>query len=123
MRSRTSWIAKALMTCGAVAALTMTSAPPASAGHYERFGCPAGAVCIYSPSGWANNKPEHAYFSYGVHKLYNEYGDHYVLNNQYGGAVATLNKGSNGGGIVTTLAQDADIRKNLTPINSITLYR
>lgn len=123
MRVRIRLIGALLAVCGALAGIATVNVPTATAGAFERFGCPSGAVCIYSPKGWSNNKPEHAYFSYGVHKLHNEYGDHYVLNNQVGGHPATLNKGSNGGGIVTTLAQDARIRKNLTPINSITLYK
>jgi hypothetical protein len=50
-------------------------------GEYE--GCPYGAVCIYPrDKGWNNGKPSNVYWSYGVHKLYNQIGNHYVFNNQ-----------------------------------------
>lgn len=49
-------------------------------------GCPSGAVCIYDGDGWWENNPTHAFYSYGVHRFYGQYGEHRVFNNQYGDA-------------------------------------
>ncbi len=38
------------------------------------------------------------YWSYGAHNLSNQYGDHYVFDNQYGGASMSLCTGYNGVG-------------------------
>lgn len=35
------------------------------------------------------------YWAYGAHNLSNQYGDHYVVNNQYGGAWVELRTGNN----------------------------
>lgn len=42
--------------------------------------------------------PTNVYWSYGAHNLSNQHGDHYVFNNQYGGASMSLCTGYNGVG-------------------------
>jgi hypothetical protein len=46
-----------------------------------------------------------------------------VLNNQYGGAVVTLNKGYNGARPYFAIDENYYCPCNLTPIDSITLIR
>lgn len=88
------------------------------------YGCPSGAVCIYPRDQiyWLDPYPEAVYWSYGYHNLSNEYGDHWVVNNQTGGATVDLCDGYNGTNCVqhqNFFAGDYD----LTPINSIVLNR
>lgn len=83
-------------------------------------GCPSGAVCIYPGRGWNGGNPTYIFYSYGVHKIYNQFGTQRVYNNQYGGAVADLCIGSNGTNCETYLVEGyADI--DLEPINSLRL--
>ena len=86
-------------------------------------GCPYGAVCIYPDDSWNGGNPEHVYWSYGTHKLYNEYGTHRVFNNQSGNASARICKGSSGTKCGEKLIPFRYMDVNLTPINSIRLYR
>lgn len=106
-------------------AALFSAAPNASAaGTYK--GCPYGAVCIYPQNaGWNGGHPERGgvYFSYGAHNLSNQFGNHYVFNNQYGGASVTLNKGYNGRSPYFDINQFTYCPCNLTPTNSITLIR
>jgi hypothetical protein len=89
------------------------------------WGCPSGAVCIYGqgvdPADYPH--PTNIYYSYGAHNLSNQLGYHWVLNNQYGGASASLCKSYGGGNCVETIPQDHGVYRDLTPINSITLNR
>jgi len=93
----------------------------ASVSGSSYHGCPAGAVCIYPGSGWNNDKPSNVYWSYGVHKLYNQYGTHMVDNHQYGGATVSFCKGSNGTNCGSTMRGWTHGKRYLTPINSIKL--
>ena len=70
-----------------------------------------------------NPHPTNVYYSYGAHNLSNQFGYHVVLNNQYGGASASLCKNYGGSNCVGTLPQDYWVNYDLTPINSITLNR
>ncbi|UIJ34318.1 hypothetical protein [Allobranchiibius sp. GilTou73] len=100
-------------------------APAAHAGGtYE--GCPYGAVCIYPQNaGWNGGHPEAGgvYWSYGAHNLSNQYGNHYVFNNQYGGARMAFNYGYNGTHRRSTMNAYTYVDLDLYPINSITLLR
>lgn len=116
---------RAAASAGAAVALTATMAGTAhaddapSAEGSPHNGCPYGAVCIYTPAGDANGTPEHVYWSYGRHQLYNEFGPHYVTNNQSGGA----NVVSFGGGdLYFDLTAGTGTWINLTTIDSIVLY-
>lgn len=86
-----------------------------------QFGCPVGAVCIY-PQGeyWKDSKkPTNFYYSRGVHKLYNQFGNHWVYNNQTDGWTVRLCTGSNGTGCGAPIQPDYARNANLSPINSI----
>ncbi|MER6999337.1 hypothetical protein [Streptomyces sp. NPDC000410] len=86
-------------------------------------GCPDGAVCIYPQDQDPAQKPSDIFYSYGAHNLSNQFGNHWVLNNQTGGATAALCTGSGGSGCGERIAADTGVYADLTPINSITLYR
>ncbi|MBT2448890.1 hypothetical protein J7F03_17685 [Streptomyces sp. ISL-43] len=86
-------------------------------------GCPDGAVCIYPQNQNPAVKPSQIFHSYGAHNLNNQYGNHWVLNNQYGGASASLCTGSNGVNCGNPIAQGRGVYADLGPINSITLNR
>ncbi|MEU6557104.1 hypothetical protein ABZ915_43730 [Streptomyces sp. NPDC046915] len=115
-----------------VMSLSGAGAAGASAATDAYYGCPAGAVCIYAqdPGKEPTADPDphritNIYYSYGAHNLSNQYGYHWVANNQTGGSNATydLCRGYNGvnctfGGIPRTAWHD-----DLTPINSIVLNR
>ncbi|MFD0034430.1 hypothetical protein ACWGDS_06510 [Streptomyces sp. NPDC055059] len=69
------------------------------------------------------------YWSYGAHNLSSQYGDHWFVNNLYGGASASLCKAYNGATCHPFLdaqyAQYAQYAESvdLTSYNSITLNR
>ncbi|MGI5466384.1 hypothetical protein [Streptomyces sp. CA-132043] len=84
-----------------------------------------GAVCVYPQNaGWNNDRPSLVFYSYGAHNLSNQVGQHYVLNNQTGGATARTCTGYNGTGDCQGFIQPGYyVDKDLTPINSILLVR
>jgi hypothetical protein len=85
-------------------------------------GCPAGAVCIYPEgAGFNNGRPSHAFFSYGAHDLENQFGTHYIINNQVDGAKARTCTGFDGAGCEGFMNPQTVLIKDLTPINSIVL--
>jgi hypothetical protein len=98
----------------------VAQAKPAD-GDYQ--GCPYGAVCIYGRdvNPWADPHPTNVYWSYGAHNLSNQYGDHWIVNNQYGGASMSTCTGYNGVGCHVALEAQYSQHFDLTPINSITL--
>jgi hypothetical protein len=86
--------------------------------------CPDGAVCIYAEGADpAKSDPTHVFKRYGAHNLRNQFGNHWVLNNQYGGATANLCKGANGANCGRPIAAKTGVNANLTPINSVRLNR
>ncbi|GAA1850255.1 hypothetical protein [Myceligenerans crystallogenes] len=85
-------------------------------------GCPSGYVCIYSSQyDLDNGIVEHWYSAYGSHQLYDEYGYHYIYNNQTGGAGFTLCQGSFGTDCGGTPRDVGTYYLDLTPYNSIKL--
>ncbi|MFB8181106.1 hypothetical protein ACFC8N_34820 [Streptomyces sp. NPDC055966] len=108
----------------ATAAIATAGTGSAHASDRTVYGCPGGAVCIY-PEGADihTSSPAHIFYSYGAHNLSNQFGNHYVLNNQYGSANATaqLCNGYNGVDCVVTVGLNEFGVFNLTPINSIVL--
>ncbi|KNX38949.1 hypothetical protein [Luteipulveratus halotolerans] len=103
---------------GADAAQPSTAQIAGSSWH----GCPWGAVCIYpQDAGYNGDRPSNVYWSYGSHKLYNQYGTHMIVNNQYGGALATLCTGSYGTGCIDWLPAGTAVPAYLTPYNSMLL--
>ncbi|MCX5329128.1 MULTISPECIES: hypothetical protein [unclassified Streptomyces] len=109
----------AVAVAGSLIAVT---AGPASATHTD-YGCPYGAVCLYNnadPNSGIQNGG--VYWAYGPHNLSNQYGDHYVMNNQYDDAWVELCTGYNGTGRGTTIISAGwGFPQNLSPINSIVL--
>ncbi|MFC3997543.1 hypothetical protein ACFOVU_16540 [Nocardiopsis sediminis] len=118
-------IAKAAVLMFAVGAFTTIGAAGASAAQTaDTRGCPSGAVCVYpQDAGWNNDRPELVLYTYGAHNLTNMVGQHYVFNNQTGGATARTCTGYNGTGCEGFLSPNSYIDKNMTPINSIVLVR
>lgn len=115
--------APAIMAVGMVAAVT---GPASASGSEDTYGCPYGAVCIYNTAD-PNSGIEDGgiYWSYGAHNLSNQFGHHYMVNNQYGGAWVELCTGYDGTGRGTTIILgnpwgDSEY-EDLTPINSIVL--
>lgn len=112
---------------GAAALATATVAVIAFSGTVQAkpadawAGCPDGAVCIYPQNQNPAVKPTHVFYSYGAHNLNGQYGNHWVLNNQYGGATANLCTGYNGAGCGNPIAAKTGVYADLTPINSIRL--
>ncbi|MEW2517137.1 hypothetical protein [Actinacidiphila alni] len=107
------------------AAAATVSVLGATQAHAEGVhGCPTGAVCVYPGTGWNNDHPSLALYSYGAHNLSGQVGSHMVVNNQYGGASATLWSGYNAtGSALDVLPEGAAYIENLTPVNSISLNR
>lgn len=123
---------RALFAASAVAAASLAGSvllPGSAEAASSLDGCPAGAVCIYADAMWQHLTSAYItdeYWSYGAHNLVNEYGWHYIVNNQTGGgrATALLCYGYNGGNCTASIVYpgDADL-DNLTPVNSIVLNR
>ncbi|MFD9301353.1 hypothetical protein ACFWCB_01425 [Streptomyces sp. NPDC060048] len=117
------------MIRGAAAFATATAAVLALGGAagaqpaYTWAGCPNGAVCIYPRNQNPAVKPSQIFYSYGAHNLKNQYGNHWVFNNQYGGASTHLCTGYNGARCGFVIAQGTGVYADLGPINSITLDR
>ncbi|WP_147917256.1 hypothetical protein [Ruania zhangjianzhongii] len=85
-------------------------------------GCPSGAVCVYPGTGWNGGDPTYVFWSYDAHRIYNQYGDHRVFNNQTGGAHAVLSPDSDGSSWTVTIPAGTWTDENLTPINSVSLF-
>ena len=90
-----------------------------------KWGCPNGAVCMYTLSGWYDDIPQHKFYSYGYHALYNEWGERVVFNNQYAtpsgraGAYTCTAKSSTSCGSVITMGDFKYV--DINPINYIKL--
>jgi hypothetical protein len=83
MNLRTSRRAALAMAAGLIASGISAgiAAPAAQAGTKAKWGCPGGAVCMYTTEGWRDDKPQHIYYSYGYHALTNEFGQRVIFNN------------------------------------------
>lgn len=112
---------KAVLATGA-ATLAATGAMLAGAGtaHADtQNGCPDGYVCIYAQDQPANpGTLTNSYYRYGTYNLSNQYGWHWIDNNQTGGAHVTLCYGYNGTNCQAPLGPGW-YAVDLGPINSI----
>ncbi|BAU85281.1 hypothetical protein SLA_4393 [Streptomyces laurentii] len=125
MRNLKVVLGASVATVGAVATLMTGAGSANAAAAGSLYGCPSGAVCVYAEDQVANSSTlTHTYWSYGAHNLSNQYGWHWVINNQTGGASADLcykyNGGDCTGGRIPAGGWKA---ANLTDINSIRLNR
>lgn len=111
-----------VVACAAALIPAGWALPAAAAG--AAHGCPYGAVCIYAQNaGWNGNRPSLTYWSYGPHNLSNQFGNHRIFNNQYGGALVEACFGYNGtGGGTLLLGAGFPTDYNLTPVNSVVLF-
>jgi hypothetical protein len=117
--------AAATFATAATAVVAMSGVAQAKPADDSWDGCPYGAVCIYGQGVEPidNPHPTNVYYSYGAHNLSNQFGNHWVYNNQYGGASVSLCKGYNGTNCTSTIPEGYAVYADLTPINSITLNR
>ncbi len=123
MRTMSRRIASVAVATAATAVMTIGATTQAQAAD-DWAGCPEGAVCIYPEGQDPAVSPSHVFWSYGPHNLSGQYGYHWVLNNQYGGAHAKLCNGYNGGGPCHhDMAANHGWWTNLSPVNSIVLVR
>lgn len=92
LRAAAHTAAVSTMAAGAVlGTMGAASAGPGDPSAQDAFnGCPHGAVCIYTVTGWYHGNPEYIYEAYGVHEFHNEFGAHFAFNNQHSGATFTL---------------------------------
>lgn len=125
MRTMFRRLASVAAATVATAAMTIGTAGQAQAAQADDWaGCPEGAVCIYPEGQDPAVSPSHVFWSYGPHNLSGQYGYHWVLNNQYGGAHAQLCEGYDGGGPCHhDMAPDHGWWTDLTPVNSVVLLR
>lgn len=85
-------------------------------------GCPLGYACIYPENaGWNNDQPSLKFYYFGTYQLSNQYGTHYVLNNQVGGASFWLCTDWRGNACAQFVPIAGWRAVNLTPINSVKL--
>ncbi|BCB88121.1 hypothetical protein [Phytohabitans suffuscus] len=112
-----------------VMAGSFTAAVPAQAAS-PLNGCPVGYFCIYpQDAGYNNNQPSHMFYYYGWYNLSNMYGNHAVVNNQFGeqGAEALVDLCDRYNGRWQSFREiipqgQGWYSVNFTPINSIKLY-
>ncbi len=85
-------------------------------------GCPSGYACIYpQDAGWNGDHPSQTWYSYGTYQLSNQYGNHYIYNNQTGGAPFWLCTDWKGNTCPSYVAAGAAAQTDFTPINSVKL--
>lgn len=101
-------------------AAVLTGTTQSQADDQSWAGCPYGAVCIYPQNQNPAVSPSHIFYSYGFHPIYNQFGDHWVLNNQYDGALVELCKSVNTDCHESIPPQEGWY-VDLTPINSLNL--
>ena len=96
------------------------AAPALAAGTVH--GCPSGYACIYPQNaGWNGDRPSLKYYRYGSYQLSNQFGNHYVLNNQTGGAPFWACTDWNGNTCPWYVEAGRSYQVDLTPINSVRL--
>jgi hypothetical protein len=84
MNLRTSRRAALTMAAGLIASgisAGIAVAPAAQAGTTTKWGCPGGAVCLYTTDGWWDDRPQNIYYPYGNHAPMNGFGQRVIFNN------------------------------------------
>lgn len=96
----------------------------ADAATTASHGCGSGYFCIYaSDATWNAGQPSYAFYHYGAHNIYNQYGGHWVYNHQTGGAWVIFCAGANGTGSAIDGIETPNYSHlwDLTPVNSVVL--
>ncbi|HET6209583.1 MAG TPA: hypothetical protein VFD94_04330 [Jatrophihabitans sp.] len=119
-------IAAAAVATAALGALSspVDAAESSIAATTPPHGCPSGYFCIYaSDATWNSGDPSYAFYTYGAHDIYNQYGSHWVYNHQTGGAFVFFCEGANGAAPVNTAISAPNYANKwpLGPVNSIVL--
>ena len=112
-------LALAIATLAAV--LMPNAAAQASTARATVHGCPSGYVCVYPGESWNGDRPSLKYYNYRAYNFSNQFGWHYIYNNQTGGAVFYLCLGYGGTNCQYGPYGPGAYDANLTPINSILL--
>jgi hypothetical protein len=85
-------------------------------------GCPSGYACIYPENkGWNNGHPSLMFYYYGTYPLSNQFGNHYMFNNQTNGSLFWFCTDSNGNTCPKYQPTGTWSQFNLTPIYSVKL--
>ncbi|MEV7004477.1 hypothetical protein AB0N62_43755 [Streptomyces sp. NPDC093982] len=111
----------AALAFATVTAALLTTGTAQAAPASDWAGCPYGAVCVYPQNQNPAVSPSHIYWTYGAHNLSNQYGNHWVLNNQYDGAVVELCLSYNANDCTSSIAAGHGEYRDLSPINSLHL--
>ena len=99
---------------------TRSAAVMPAAGTVE--GCPYWYACIYPENaGWNGGHPSLMYYYYGTYQLYNQFGNHYIFNNQTNGSLFWLCTDSYGNTCPKYQPTGTWSNFNLTPIYSVKL--
>jgi hypothetical protein len=115
--------ATAFAVTAVTAAVMSAGTTAAQADDMTWAGCPYGSVCIYPQDQNPAVSPSHIFTAYGAHNLSNQHGNHWVLNNQYGGAFADLCHGYDATRCISrSIHEGAGVYADLTPINSVWLW-
>lgn len=108
------------IAAGAALAFGAVLSSGASAQAVDYHGCTPDYACIYPGTSWSGG-PEHRFATYGVHKIYNEYGRHLLYNNQINGALMWLCTDGAGKSCPYYINAQGYPTVDLTPYNSIKL--
>jgi hypothetical protein len=113
-------LATGLFLAGSSYLPTAHAAAPNPTGTSEYHGCAPGYVCIYpQDKGWNGDQPSLKYYYYGVYQLSNQYGRHYIVNNQYADAWVDLCTDWSGTEYSWIFSPHTWNVVDFTPINSI----
>ena len=106
----------------AVSQTTTNNHPVAMQKARTVHGCPSGYACIYpQDAGWNGDHPSLMWYHYGTYQLSNQYGNHYIYNNQTGGAPFWLCTDWHGYTCPWYVAAGNAAQTDFTPINSVKL--
>ena len=99
--------------------------PKAAVSSLQRptfHGCASGWACIYPKDVVRDgDRPSLRYYHYGSYQLSNQFGVHYVYNNQFGGAIFYLCRDWFGNDCPFAFFPGQGAAVDLTPINSVRL--
>ena len=106
-------------TAGLAGAAQATGHEPPSG---ELTGCPDGAVCLYPEDSWNLGSPSHVFYGEGTHRVYYQYDEHRIFNNQDDLGYVELCAGTDGTGCDNLIAPGEYTDINFTDVESIRLF-